>query len=189
MAFMDKPNASNIIINHLSVLAQAAPTMVVDALDAEIDNPNGMIMSLFSHPQQFDSRYMNILFALDKLTFHSESAERACRILFRLYQADQDKFRYSNSPYSSLLNALYFINIYFPLPINEKVKLLLDFLKEDSYHGGKLIIGILNKKAASLPFKYGRIGKYPKEKLLYVEYYHAIEQIARSMSPLFYQRQ
>ena len=143
MAFMDKPNASNIIINHLSVLAQAAPTMVVDALDAEIDNPNGMIMSLFSHPQQFDSRYMNILFALDKLTFHSESAERACRILFRLYQADQDKFRYSNSPYSSLLNALYFINIYFPLPINEKVKLLLDFLKEDSYHGGKLIIGIL----------------------------------------------
>ena len=163
MAFMDKPNASNIIINHLSVLAQAAPTMVVDALDAEIDNPNGMIMSLFSHPQQFDSRYMNILFALDKLTFHSESAERACRILFRLYQADQDKFRYSNSPYSSLLNALYFINIYFPLPINEKVKLLLDFLKEDSYHGGKLIIGILNKKAASLPFKYGRIGKYPKE--------------------------
>lgn len=147
MAFMDKPNASNIIINHLSVLAQAAPTMVVDALDAEIDNPNGMIMSLFSHPQQFDSRYMNILFALDKLTFHSESAERACRILFRLYQADQDKFRYSNSPYSSLLNALYFINIYFPLPINEKVKLLLDFLKEDSYHGGKLIIGILNKKS------------------------------------------
>lgn len=180
MAFMDKPNASNIIINHLSVLAQAAPTMVVDALDAEIDNPNGMIMSLFSHPQQFDSRYMNILFALDKLTFHSESAERACRILFRLYQADQDKFRYSNSPYSSLLNALYFINIYFPLPINEKVKLLLDFLKEDSYHGGKLIIGILNKKAASLPFKYGRIGKYPKEKLLYVEYYHAIEQIAEA---------
>lgn len=180
MAFMDKPNASNIIINHLSMLAQAAPKMVVDVLDAETDNPNGMIMSLFSHPQQFDSRYMNILFALDKLTFYSESAERTCRILFRLYQVDQDKFRYSNSPYSSLLNALCFTNTYFPFSIGKKVELLLYFWQEDSYHGAKLIIGILNKKVMFLPSQYGRIGQYHETKLYYAEYYHAIEQIAEA---------
>lgn len=180
MAFLDKPNASNIIINHLSMLAQAAPKMVVDVLDAETDNPNGMIMSLFSHPQQFDSRYMNILFALDKLTFYSESAERTCRILFRLYQVDQDKFRYSNSPYSSLLNALCFTNTYFPFPISKKVELLLYFWQEDSYHGAKLIIGILNKKVMFLPSQYGRIGQYHETKLYYAEYYHAIEQIAEA---------
>ena len=43
MAFLDKPNASNIIINHLSMLAQAAPKMVVDVLDAETDNPNDYV--------------------------------------------------------------------------------------------------------------------------------------------------
>ena len=180
MVFLDKPNASNIIINHLSVLAQAAPKMVVDALDAEMNNPNGMIMSLFNHPQQFDSRYMNILFALDKLTFYSESTERACRILFRLYQAEQNQFRDSNSPYSSLLNALCFTNTYFPFSISKKVELLLDFWQEDSYHGAKLIIGILNKKVMSLPSQYGRIGQYHETELYYAEYYHAIEQIAKA---------
>lgn len=180
MAFVDKPNASNIIINHLSMLAQAAPRVIVDALNAEMNNPNGMIVSLFNHPQQSDNRYMNILFALDKLTFYSESAVPACRILFRLYQADQNKFRDSNSPYSSLLNALCFINTYSPLTIKQKVELLLGFLKKDSYYGGKLIIGILNKKAAFLPFKYGRIGEYPEKELFYAEYHHAIEQIAEA---------
>lgn len=180
MAFMDKPNASNIIINHLSVLAQAVPKVIVDALNAEMNNPNGMIMSLFNHPQQSDNRYMNILFALDKLTFYSESAVPACRILFRLYQADQNKFRDSNSPYSSLLNALCFINTCFPLPINKKVELLLNFLKKDSYHGAKLIIGILNKNDVFLPSQYGRIGQYHEMGFSYAEYYHAIEQIAEA---------
>ena len=180
MAFMDKPNASNIIINHLSVLAQAAPKIVVDALKAEMKKTNGIIMSLFNHPQQSDSRYMNILFALDKLTFYSESAVPACRILFRLYQTDQNKFRDSNSPYSSLLNALCFINTYFPFPIKRKVELLLNFLKKDSYHGAKLIIGILNKNAAFLPSQYGRIGQYHETEFSYAEYYHAIEQIAKA---------
>ena len=180
MAFMDKPNASNIIIYHLSVLAQAAPKIVVDALKAEMKKTNGIIMSLFNHPQQSDSRYMNILFALDKLTFYSESAVPACRILFRLYQTDQNKFRDSNSPYSSLLNALCFINTYFPFPIKRKVELLLNFLKKDSYHGAKLIIGILNKNAAFLPSQYGRIGQYHETEFSYAEYYHAIEQIAKA---------
>ena len=177
MAFMDKPNASNIIINHLSVLAQAAPKIVVDALKAEMKKTNGIIMSLFNHPQQSDSRYMNILFALDKLTFYSESAVPACRILFRLYQTDQNKFRDSNSPYSSLLNALCFINTYFPFPIKRKVELLLNFLKKDSYNGGKLIVGILNKDEISISSPYGRIGQYHETSLSYEEYYHAAEQI------------
>nr|DAW25646.1 MAG TPA: hypothetical protein [Caudoviricetes sp.] len=177
MAFVDKPNASNIIINHLSVLAQAAPKIVVDALKAEIKKTNGIIMSLFNHPQQPDSRYMNILFALDKLTFYSESAVPACQILFQLYQVDQN-ISDSNSPYSSLLNALCFINTCFPLSINKKVELLLNFLKKDSALGGKLIIGILDKDEICVSSPYGRIGQYRATSLSYAEYYHAVEQIA-----------
>lgn len=169
----DETNASNIIMNHLSVFAQAAPKMIV----AKIEKDDKWIFSLFKQLPS-DERCSNILVALGKLIFYSESAVSACRILFQLYQSDQNKFRESNSPYSLLLDALCFINTYSPLPIRQKVDLLLSFLKNDSYLGGKLIIGILNKNGVWLTSKYGRIGHYRKTALSYAEYFRAIEEIA-----------
>ena len=169
----DETNASNIIMNHLSVFAQAAPKMIV----AKIEKDDKWIFSLFKQLPS-DERCSNILVALGKLIFYSESAVSACRILFQLYQSDQNKFRESNSPYSLLLDALCFINTYSPLPIRQKVDLLLSFLKNDSYLGGKLIIGILNKNGVWVTSKYGRIGHYRETALSYAEYFRAIEEIA-----------
>lgn len=174
--FFYKPNTSWIITQHLSVLAEASPDIVIRFMQNEIKNDESILYSLFD-VKGCDDKYTYALFGIDELTLHSESVVQACRILFRLYQKDY-QYKIANTPEHSLTTALCLINASVPLTPKQKVELIQSFYKEDPNHTNRLILRVLEKDSYVLPSRFGRRDRYHQSTISYDEYFDAIEALA-----------
>lgn len=177
LSFFYKPNTSSIIMQNLSVLAEAAPGVVADLLHNEIKNDDSFLYSLFD-AKDYDDKYTNVLFAIDELTLHAETVIEACRILFRLYQRDYH-YKIANSPENSLITALCLINTIVPMTVNQKAELLLSFYKVDPKHANRLALRFLEKDSFARASRFGKRDHYNEASITYVEYYNATEKIAK----------
>ena len=171
-----KPNTFGVIMQHLSVLAEACPDIVVKMLDKEAKNEDGLLYELFD-VKGYDSKYTDILFAIDRLTLHTVSVIWACRILFRLYQKHQ-QYKLANNPENSLTTALCLINTTVPLDSKQKVELLLSFFKENPRLTSRLMMRILERDSYVVPSLYGKRERYKPASITYAEYFDAMEAIA-----------
>ena len=172
LKYASLPNTSNMIIRNLSTLAEAAPTTVLDFLELDINNDESVIDACF----QEGDRYIGILFGLDELMRHKETAVRACMILFSLYQR-QYIYRSANSPEESLLTALCLWNAEVALTIEQKVQIAKRFMESNPKYGSKLINGIIGKDGFFVSQRIGRREESEKEVLTYASVFEAIKEM------------
>ncbi len=177
--YLYKPNVSKQLIHHLSILAEAAPSVVVQFLNADFSRVDNFITPIFLSGK-YDDRYTEILFCLDELTRHAESAVLACRILFKLYQGGYE-YRITNSPEDSLVTALCFINQSVALCLNKKVELIKQLYNEDPARMGDLIIRIIDKDSYCISERPGKKKKEQHEEISVADYYHSIEDISSNV--------
>ena len=175
--FFYKPNTSWIITQHLSVLAEAAPDMVIRFMQNEIENDESVLYTLFD-VKGYDDKYTYALFGLDELTLHTESVVQACRILFRLYQKDY-QYKIANTPENSLISALCLINTFVPLTPKQKAELICSFYKEEPRHANQLVLRILDRGSCVVPSRFGRRDLSHRSDITYDEYFDAIESLAK----------
>lgn len=170
------PNTMRIILLHMNTLAEAAPDIVSQFLRKDILSKNSTLHVLFN-VKDYHNDYTYVLFAIDELTNHTESAVCACRILFDLYQKDY-QYKMGNSPEDSLTTALSFTNTYVALTLKQKVDIIESFFKADTDHTSKLVIAILEKNSYVVSSRYGRKNHTEQKGITYAEYADAIKRIS-----------
>lgn len=145
---LEKLPFSKSILEHFSLLAEAAPSVVMSFLEGQEHESGGIIEQCFLH-DGYTRDYCNILFALDELVLHEETRVRACDFLYNLCVKTQSmKFVFSNSPRESLLIALCLWNDRTLFTLNEKEGLIKKYLsKEDAFVAG-FVTDLLLKKSA-----------------------------------------
>lgn len=136
------PSCNDIIFDSLSVLAEAAPIEVLGFIETELDN--GIISQVFSEKDTWKGNYQNVLWALDKLVLQEDSAIRACKILYELCQIHRE-YSTGNTAKESLLNALYLCSDHTPITIEEKKRLAIKFIDDNSSFGVPFAIDLISK--------------------------------------------
>ena len=112
---------------HLALLSEAAPQIVMDFFEKDAINQDGIVNSTFKD-DIYSRNYCKVLFALDELVLHDDTRIHACDFLFDLCLKTQNsKFVTSNSPRESLLTALCLWNDHTVLTVDDKVKLIKRF--------------------------------------------------------------
>ena len=175
--FFYKPNTSWIITQHLSVLAEASPDIVIRFMQNEMKNDESVLYTLFD-VKGYDDKYTYTLFGLDELTFHTVSVVQACKILFWLYQKDY-QYKIANTPENSLISALCLINTFVPLTPKQKAELICSFYKEEPRHANQLVLRILDRGSCVVPSRFGRRDLSHRSDITYDEYFDAIESLAK----------
>ena len=118
-------------IEHLSLLSEAVPSIIMDYLITDYESDAGIIKKLFID-DTYLSDYCKILFAIDELVLHEETRIKACDLLFELCIITQHhEFKISNSPRESLLNALCLWSDHTILSVNDKVQLVEKYMRKD----------------------------------------------------------
>ena len=169
------PNTMRIILSHMNTLAEAAPDIVSQFLHKDILSENSTLHILFN-VKDYHNDYTYVLFAIDELTNHTESAVCACRILFNLHQKDY-QYKTSNSPEDSLTTALAIPNTYVALTLKQKVDIIESLFKADPDHTSKLVVAILEKNSYVISSRYGRKNHTEQKSITYAEYADAIKKI------------
>ena len=172
LKYASLPNTADMIISNLSTLAEAAPKIVLDYLENDIKSDASIIDACFRE----GDRYTGILFGLDELMRHKETAVRACMLLFSLYQR-RNNYRLVNSPEGSLLTALCLWNAEVALTIEQKVQIAKRFMESNPKYGSKLINGIIGKDGFVISHRIGRREETEKEELTYASIFDAIKEM------------
>ena len=175
LAYLWLPNTTRVLLHHLSVLSEAAPDIVAQFLYKDILSENSALHAMFD-AQDFYNEYTYALFAIVELMDHEESAVCACRILFNLYQRD-NQYKNGNSPEDSLATALCLSNTRVALTLKQKVDIIQSFYKIDPNHGSRLVITILEKNSFVVSSRYGRKNHIEHESITCAEYADAIKKI------------
>ncbi|MCR5694155.1 MAG: hypothetical protein K6G89_04195 [Clostridia bacterium] len=129
-SFLKQHPSSSLVLEHLSLLAEAAPSVVMSFLENQENQPGGIVDQYFS-TNSYSHDYCNLLFALDEMVLHEETRVRACDFLYRLCKKTQStKFALSNSPRESLLIALCLWNECTLFTLEEKESLIRKYLSE-----------------------------------------------------------
>lgn len=133
------------LLEHLSIMAEAAPSVIMDFLRKDIETGNGIIAECFG-PKGYSTACDKILWALDELVLHEETKVSACNMLFELSRAyNEEAFSNSNTPRNSLLNALCLWSDYTLFPIEEKEKMINRYLNNDRSFTVPFIVELLLK--------------------------------------------
>ena len=169
------PNTMRIILLHMNTLAEAAPDIVSQFLRKDVLSEISTLHVLFN-VKDYHNDYTHVLFAIDELTNHTESAVVACRILFNLYQKDY-QYKTGNSPEDSLTTALAIPNTYVALTLKQKADIIESFFKADPDHTSKLVIAILEKNSYVVSSRYGRKNHTEQEGITFAEYADTIKKI------------
>lgn len=177
---LEKHPFSSLILEHFSLLAEAAPSVVMSFLEGQDDQLGGMIEKCFQ-PDSHNHDYCKILFALDELVLHEETRVRACDFLYRLCVKTQKmEFALSNSPRESLLNALCLWNERTLFTLKEKEGLIKKYLsQEDDYTVG-FVTDLLLKESAVFGVREGA-KHIPKMPILHKELVDTTNEIAKEL--------
>lgn len=168
---------SELTLENLSVVAEAAPSLVMDFIQTDFDSKNGIIKELFNDVS-YTTKYCNILNALDELVLHEETRIKACDLLFSLYLKTADlNYRVSNSPKESLLCALCLWNNHTILSIDEKVMLIKKYLSTNQEKVFQLIIDLVLKQNLFFAIR-NHTKTTPKNEVLLVDLIKATDIIA-----------
>ena len=176
LQYLHKPRAGILCLQNLSLLAEIFPCEVIHFLKADMDSPSGLVYSLFDN-RDHDGGYLEVLFALDELTHHTQSAASACRLLLRLCQKEY-VFKSSNSPEDSLITALCFINTSVAMELQQKVELIKRLYKDDPGHMSDIIIKVAQKDSCYISCRPGKKKVKKQQSIIISEYYQAIEDIS-----------
>jgi len=170
-----KPNTDSIIVSHLSTLAEASPDVVCKFLWNDLKKSDGIICKAFEEKDNTDND-IYILFCLDELTHHIESAVLACKMLFIIFCMDYN-YMCSNSPENSLSTALCLINTSVALSLQQKVEMIRYFLKTDPRHGIQIALKVIDGNGFAIPVRYGKRNSKTDDQITILEYCNAIEAI------------
>ena len=141
---------SNLLLDNLSVLAEAAPLTVLRFIE---QNLNTHLLSLFQ-VDDYKHEYVGVLSALDELTLHKSTSVQACKILFSLYQNDYE-YKIANSPKESLLTVLCLYNSEVALSIQQK-RDLIEYLRQiDAHRACELACELIGKNSFWKVVRYG----------------------------------
>lgn len=176
-------NTKRYILNNLHILAEAMPKVILNFIQKDLKNENGIINSIInSDPRHI--QYTNILFALDILVLDKETNIDACLILFDLYPRDKD---FSLGKYSkdSLLDALCLSNVYGTLTLDQKFDLIHLFIQKNQDLGIQFAIELINQYNYNIPFRYKT---YEKQQLLKNKRLYVLEKIATNILETAYQQ-
>ncbi|MBR4636780.1 MAG: hypothetical protein IKO51_10550 [Clostridia bacterium] len=136
------------LLEHLSIMAEAAPSVIMDFLKRDIETGNGIVAEYFGS-KGYSTACDKILWALDELVLHEETKVSACDILFELSRTYNKKaFSNSNTPRNSLLNALCLWSYYTLFSIEEKEKMVNRYLNEGPAFMVPFIVDLLLKDNA-----------------------------------------
>ena len=147
------PGCKEVVFKSLSYLAEAAPTETLRFIDAEAEQ--GVVFQSFSEAENWSGSYQYVLWALDKLVMIEDTAIRACKVLYKLSKL-QREYHTSNCPKDSLLNALCLWANHTAVPIEEKTRLVIRFIEDDSSFGVPFAIELISKTSVLTE---SRIGK------------------------------
>lgn len=165
---------SNMVLEHLSLLAEAAPVTVMSFLEKE---KNGFVKKAFDE-NNYLREYCKILFALDELVLHEKTGVRACDYLFYLCVQTRDRnFSNSNSPKDSLLTALCLWNYQSVLSVSEKVALIKKYSLENEEYQIPFTIDLLFKDRIFYGIRNGAKA-FPNTPIYTNELYDAINDLA-----------
>lgn len=175
--YIRKSQTQEIILSNLSILAEAAPMVVMEFLYSDSQSEDSIIRSLFE--DDYDStKYTYILLTLEKLSMFSESAIDACNMLFDLY-CMRDSYPISNSPRMSLISVVNLISTDGVLLLQDKVSLVTAFSRRNKQKGCAFIADLLAEKVFFKSVRHGERIISTDETITYKDYFSAIEKIAQ----------
>ena len=132
---------------HLALLSEAAPQIIMDFFEKDIINPDGVVNSAFKEGI-YSQNYCKVLFALDELVLHDDTRIHACDFLFDLcLKTQKSKFVMSNSPRESLLTALCLWNDHTVLTVDDKVKLIKRYFSTDEVYSLSFVVDLILKNS------------------------------------------
>ena len=166
----------DLLIANLSILAEAAPLTVIKFIANNLEKDQSDIVALFQDAG-YSRYYVGVLFALDELTLHSETAVEACRILFKLRQLETT-LKSSNTPKESLLTALCLFNSETALTIVQKTQLIRSFASEVPQLAYDLIPELIGKDSFWKGVRQGAKKPEEHEELTVAKLLEATETLA-----------
>lgn len=139
---MSEFNCRNILLDNMPILANAAPSVVMDFINNNFDK--GEFIDLLFSNQSYAYEYCKILWTLETLLKYDETKFNAIMALEKLYLRDYT-YKISNNPKDSLLNALCLWNTNTALLLEDKEKILLKFLNDDPIQMSIFALNLLEK--------------------------------------------
>lgn len=139
---MFEPNCRNILLTSLPILANAAPSEVMNFLNNNFYK-GGFVDLLFVN-QSYAHDYCKILWTLDALLKYDETKFNACLALKELYSRNYS-YSIANNPKDSLLNALCLWNTNTALLLEDKQKIILKFLDDEPILMSLFALDLLKK--------------------------------------------
>ncbi|MCM1532884.1 MAG: hypothetical protein NC114_11545 [Ruminococcus flavefaciens] len=172
-----------LLIKNLTTFAKAAPSVVLDFIQNDLKQKNGIITPLFENQTGFNE-YCNILWALECLTQFNSTKVDACRILKDLYLRNYE-YRIVNSPMETLSSALNILIPHNALTLNEKKGLLLSFIDENPIEMSAFALDLIGNNISARSVS---IEDYPKdicqEEITCGDIYKAIERITQKIADI-----
>lgn len=135
-------NCRNALLAVLPVLANAAPSVVMDFINNNLDK-GGFIDLLFEN-QNYAGEYCKILWTLETLLKYDETKFDAITALEKLYLRGYT-YKISNNPKDSLLNSLCLWNTNTALLLEDKEKIILKFLDDEPIQMSIFALDLLEK--------------------------------------------
>ena len=145
--------SSSVVLKSLADLAEASPTETMSFIESQLIN--GVVNQAFSESNSWSGSYHYVLWALDKLVQYEESAIRACRVLCGLCLVPSE-YHTGNSPKESLLNALCLWDDHSAIKLDEKTRIAIKLIDDNSVFGVPFAIELISKESV---FRGVRIGE------------------------------
>ena len=143
---IEKFISSDCLMDHLVLLAEAAPAIVMHFLLDDTKSSAGMVADGFEN-HAYSKTGEKILYALDELVLHEETRVAACDLLFELCLKTGDShFKTSNSPREVLLNALCLWNDHTLFTVEDKTELVKRYLAIDEKYMVQFATDLILKK-------------------------------------------
>ena len=131
----------------LPLLAEAAPEVFIEAVEASLQGENPPIMELFVEEGDMGGcPHAGLLWALEGISWNLECLPHVVRILAKLAQLDPGG-RYSNRPANTLKEIFQGWLPQTKAPLNERLKIIDSLIRYEPEPGWKLLLDLLPKTA------------------------------------------
>lgn len=169
---MTKNGCMSLIMDNLSVIAEASPKTVMDYLQNDITSPESVVLPFLQ-----TYKYSTVLHALSVLCTFDETKIRACNLLFKLMDQECGK-AYSNSPKDSLLTALCLWHDEGALTLDDKVRIVKKYLEKSPVKAAYFVVDLIRLNSIMLSVRLGARRVPGKEKITTKQLVDAVNELA-----------